>query len=166
MIDPAAPCLYRTELRPHRSMSLKGVHTAMWILFIAWVPFIVLFLFLGAWPVLPLMGGEALLLYALFRLNLKRGNEVETIAMTETELTVERVNHWGRKRSWSFQPQWLQVLVEEARGQSGRLMLRSHGRSVVIGRFLTNTERYSVADGLKRAIAGLRRPGAHAEKAV
>ena len=92
MTIPASdPLLFRTELRPHRSNTLKSVHTLMWILAIIWVPVAGVFAVIGAWPVLPLMGGEVLLLYGLLRLNLRRGTEVETIAVTPRELCVERV---------------------------------------------------------------------------
>ena len=156
--DPDA-CLFRTELRPHRSNTLKSVHTLMWVLAIVWVPVAAMFAIVGAWPILPLMGAEVLLLYGLLRLNLRRGREVETIAVTLRELTVERVNHWGRLSRWSFQPQWLQVLMDNPPRHESRLTLRSHGRSVVIGRFLTPEERLKVAETLRAVIAGLRRPG-------
>lgn len=159
MTTPASdPLLFRTELRPHRSNTLKSVHTLMWILAIIWVPVAGVFAIVGAWPVLPLMGGEVLLLYGLLRLNLRRGAEVETIAVTPRELCVERVSHWGRRSRWSFQPQWLQVLINNPRGQKADLLLRSHGRTISIGRFLTLDEKRGVAEQLKRVLADLREP--------
>ena len=155
--DPDA-CVFRTELRPHRSNTLRGVHIFMWVLAVFWVPLSALFIVIGAWPVFPFLGGEMLLLYALLRLNLRRGKEVETIAVTPRELSVERISHWGKESRWSFQPQWLQVLVEERTGRQSALLLRSHGRSLAIGRFLTLDEKTSVAEKLKRVIADLRNP--------
>lgn len=156
--DPDA-CLFRTELRPHRSNTLKSVHTLMWVLAIIWVPVAGVFTIVGAWPILPLMGGEVLLLYGLLRLNLRRGAEVETIAVTARELSVERVSHWGRRRRWTFQPQWLQVRVDQApKGRRADLLLRSHGRSLAIGRFLTLDEKIGVAERLKRVLADLGKP--------
>lgn len=152
-------CVFRAELRPHRSNTLKSVHTLMWVLAIIWVPVSAMFVIVGAWPILPLMGAEVLLLYGLLRLNLRRGREVETIAVTVRELTVDRVNHWGQSRRWSFQPQWLQVLMDNPPRYESKLVLRSHGRSVVIGRFLTPEERLRVAETLRGVIAGLRSPG-------
>ncbi|PIW29677.1 MAG: DUF2244 domain-containing protein [Rhodospirillales bacterium CG15_BIG_FIL_POST_REV_8_21_14_020_66_15] len=155
--DPDA-CLFRAELRPHRSSTLRGVHVFMWVLAVFWVPLSVLFIVIGAWPVFPFMGAEVLLLYALLRLNLRRGREVETIAVTARELCVERVSHWGKRDRWSFQPQWLQVLIENRRGRHADLLLRSHGRSLAIGRFLTVDEKVGVAERLKRVLADLRNP--------
>jgi uncharacterized membrane protein len=155
--DPDA-CVYRTELRPHRSSTLRGVHICMWALAVFWVPLTVLCVVIGAWPVFPFFGVEMLLLYGLLRLNLRRGREVETIAVTARELTVDRVTHWGRHSRWSFQPQWLQVLVDETRGRGSRLVLRSHGRSLAIGRFLTTDEKIGVAEKLKRALDDVRSP--------
>lgn len=151
-------CLFRTELRPHRSNTLKSVHTLMWVLAIIWVPVAGMFAVIGAWPVLPLMGGEVLLLYGLLRLNLRRGAEVETIAVTPREFSVERVSHWGRRNHWTFQPQWLQVFVDNPKGRQADLMLRSHGRTLAIGRFLTVDEKLNVAEKLKRVLSDLRRP--------
>lgn len=162
----ADPLVYRAELRPHRSNTLKSVHTLMWVLAIIWVPVAVVFVIAGAWPVFPLMGFEILLLYGLLRLNLRRGREVETIAVTARALTVERINHWGQRNLWTFQPQWLQVLVDETRGRDTHLLLRSHGRTVTIGRFLTTDERVRVAAGLRRAISDLQSPNLPAEQRI
>ncbi len=163
IIDAMSDCqsdglVYRTELRPHRSNTVKGVHTLMWVMAIVWVPVAGMFVALGAWPVLPLMGIEVLLLYGLLRLNLRRGREVETIAVTARELTVERIDHWGRRNAWTFQPQWLQIRVDESRGRGARLVLRSHGRSIAIGRFLTLDEKLKMAERLKSVLADLRQP--------
>jgi len=152
------PLIFRTELRPHRSNTQKSVNTLMWILAVIWVPVAGLFAVVGAWPVLPLMGGEVLLLYGLLRLNLRRGREVETIAVTAREFRVERISHWGKSHRWTFQPQWLQVLIDETRGRRADLLLRSHGRSLAIGRFLTLEEKTGVAKRLKQVLAGLRNP--------
>ncbi|MEQ9360470.1 MAG: DUF2244 domain-containing protein, partial [Rhodospirillales bacterium] len=139
--------------------TLKSVNTLMWILAVVWVPVAGLFTVVGAWPVLPLMGGEVLLLYGLLRLNLRRGREVETIAVTARELRVERISHWGTSRHWTFQPQWLQVIVDHPpRGRRADLVLRSHGRSLAIGRFLTLEEKTGVAERLKRVLADLGKP--------
>lgn len=155
--DPDA-CVFRTELRPHRSATLRGVHIFMWVLAVFWVPLAALLIVIGAWPVFPFLGGELLLLYGLFRLNLRRGREVETIAVTPRELSVERISHWGKRDRWTFQPQWLQIQVDEPKGLGSRLLLRSHGRSLAIGRFLTLDEKKSTAETLKRVLDDVRNP--------
>lgn len=150
--------LFQAELRPHRSMTRDGVHRVMVVFALFWVPFALLFLFMGAWPIVGFMGLEVLALYGLFRLSLARGREVEEISVNLSELVVDRTDHWGRRSSWTFQPQWLQVLMDNPPTSHSRLVLRSHGRSVVIGRFLTPDQRLEVAEKLRQVLADLRDP--------
>ena len=77
----------------------------------------------------------------------------EALRLTEESLTVERVDPKGGRRSWRFQPFWLRVVLEEKDEHSNRLVLASHGRSLVVGSFLGPAERRDVARGLTDALA-------------
>jgi len=74
--------------------------------------------------------------------------------MTERKVTIELVDHWGVRRQWSFPPQWLKVEVAARSGRGTCLRLRSHGRAVNIGAFLTAEEQDEVANALREALAG------------
>jgi len=129
----------------------------MGFLLAAFIPTGVIFAFVGAWPVLGFMGGELMLLYAALRFGQRQCGVVERISISPTTLTVERVDHWGALQTWSFPPQWLRVELDDAGRRDNRLNLRSHGKSLTIGRFLTPDERLEVAATLRRELIQLQR---------
>ena len=47
---------------------------------------------------------------------------------------------------------WLQISMDDPPRHDSQLKLSSHGRSLVIGAFLTPTERVEVADALRDAV--------------
>ena len=115
---------------------------------------------MGAWPVMGFMGLDVLLIYLAFRINYRDGRIYETLCMTRQELQVTKVNYHGRSRSWSFQPAWLQVHIDNPVQHDSALTLRSHGRSLIVGSFLTPEERAEVANALSDALMEARRAGA------
>jgi len=148
---------FEAELRPNCSGSLKGSHIFIGFLLVAFIPTGVIFVFIGAWPVFGFMGAELLLLYGALRLSQRRCATVERILLSPSALIVERTNHWGRQKTWSFPPQWLRVEVLNADQRDNHLSLRSHGRSLTIGQFLSPDERLEVASTLERELVQFQR---------
>ena len=72
------------------------------------------------------------------------------------ELIVERHEANGKTHSWSFQPYWLRVIMADPPESDSPLLLKSHGRSLAVGSFLTATERLDLARALERALAAQR----------
>lgn len=116
------------------------------------------FVLIGAWPVFGFFGLDVLLVYVAFRVNYRWGRIYETILLTEDELTVERMTPDGSIRRWRFQPYWLKVDIDDPPHQNSALTLSSHGKALVIGAFLTPTERLEFADALREALDKLRQP--------
>lgn len=155
--SPETTVVFSAVLRPHRSASRRAVR---WlggiVLAVSLVPATAM-LAAGAWPVVPFLGVEIALLYALLAWNLKAGNECEAINLTRRALTVRRVDPWGRAIDVSFPPNWLQVNIDAAGGPDNRLELRVHGRSLTIARFLQPHERLALAATLRRELSRLTR---------
>lgn len=147
--------LYSAELRPHRSATPRTATTIVLLVAVVWAIVIATFVAAGAWPVLPFLGLELLLLLLLFQLNQRAGNACEAIALTAAALTVRRTDHWGKQSQVSFPPHWLQVNLEPDPTRDNRLELRSHGRSLIIGSFLLPEEREQLAFSLRRALRRL-----------
>lgn len=145
--------LFSAVLRPHRSGGTRALRTVLLLLGAVIGGVGLMFLAMGAWPVLPFLGGEVVLLILLLRLNLKRGAEFEAINLTRSALTVRRVDHWGQELRFTFPPNWLQVNLEPAPGDDNQLELRTHGRSLTIARFLPPGEREELAFTLRRALS-------------
>ena len=146
--------LFDAVLTPHRSLSPLGFLLLMTAL--VTVSFLAgaFFLVAGAWPVAGFLGLDVLLVYIAFRINYRRARTYETLHLTRRALSVRRVDPSGRERRWQFTPAWLQVLLDDRRASP--LTLRSHGKSLAIGGFLTAEERRGLAEALTAALAEAR----------
>lgn len=158
--DDQAPLLLDACLRPNRSLSPRGFLILMSI--VCAISFIggLVFFIAGAWPVVGFLGFDVLLIYLAFRINYRDGRIYETLCMTRQELEVTKVNYHGMTRRWTFQPAWLQVHIDNPVKHDSTLTLRSHGRSLIVGSFLTPEERAEVANALSDALMEARRAGA------
>jgi uncharacterized membrane protein len=144
------------RLRPHRSLSRRGFLILMAAVGAVSFAAGLLFFLIGAWPVVGFLGLDVALIYIAFRINYGRARIYETVRLSRTDLLIEHVNHWGERRTWRFQPYWLQVLMDEPPGPESRLILRSHGRSLEIAGFLPVAERSALAHALRQALARVR----------
>jgi uncharacterized membrane protein len=151
--DPlTAPLHWETVLRPHRSLPPSGFLALM--LCLATVSFVsgVVFVRIGAWPVCGFFGLDVLLVYVLFRLNYRGARMREVLRLEGGDLTVERIGVRGDRRFWRMQAFWLRVELVEAPDGGNRLLVTTHGRSLVIGGFLTPEERRKLASELDSAL--------------
>lgn len=118
----------------------------------------IVFLMQGAWPVFGFFGLDVLAIYLAFHFNYRDGRMFETVQLGAKELLVRRVLPSGRVRSWTFQPNWMRVMMDNPPEHHSQLVLTTHGRRLVIGAFLTPEERLQVADALRAALAAWREP--------
>lgn len=158
-IQPAAasePMLFDAVLYPHRSLGPRAFLLLMAC--IAGVSFIagIVFLIAGAWPVFGFLGLDVLLVYWAFMASYRSGRLHEIVRLTPKMLTVERRHPGGRVQSWSFQPYWLRVDIDDPPEHESQIVLSSHGRSLAIGSFLSPDERGDLARALRRALAQAR----------
>lgn len=156
------PALFDAELRPHRSLSPRGFLLLMAVVCAISFTGGLLFFLMGAWPVIGFLGADVLLIYLAFKINYRSGRLVERLYLTRDSLTVSRIGPGRRSRTWEFQPYWLQVVFDDKAMANERsdcpLILRSHGRSVAVGSFLTRQERGEVAGALRAALSRVRQP--------
>ena len=170
MIDPspvAAPGsdplgeapLLDVVVYPHRSLGPAGFLVLMSALCACSFAIGLVFFLSGAWPVVGFLGIDVLVVYVAFRLNYRAARAFETVRLTPTELAITLVDRHGRGRRITFQPYWLAVDMDEPPRRDSRLTLRSHGRRLEIGRFLTPQEKVDLARRLRQALDRARRPG-------
>ena len=154
---PAETVYFDAVLHPHRSLGPRGFKLLM-AAFGA-LSFIngIVFVTVGAWPVFGFFGLDVLLLYVAFKASYRSGRLVETVRLTDHALEVREIDPRGRERSWSFQPYWLRVEMDDPPEHDSQLTLRSHGRGLIIGAFLSPEERASLADALRDALDRQRR---------
>jgi uncharacterized membrane protein len=152
------PPIFSAVLTPHRSLSPRGFLIFMTVLgglsFVAGM----VFLLVGAWPVVGFFGLDVLLVYWAFRLNYRAAQAYEQVTVTPSELTVRKVSHRGAMSEWTLNPVWvrLQRDVHEEFGLQ-RLFLESQGRRLTIAGFLPPQEKESFAMALSGALAEAKR---------
>ncbi len=154
----AEPALFSALLTPHRSLSGTGFLVVMGV--IAGISFVggVLFLLLGAWPIIPFLGLDFALIYWAFRANYRAAAAYEEVTVTPSELHVKKVSARGQVAEWSLNPVWVR-LEREADEEFGllRLFLVSRGRKLAIAGFLGPEEKASFANALGDAIGEAKR---------
>ncbi len=157
MTEPRDDLLFDAVLRPHRSLSKVGFLILMAVVVVFSFAAGVVFLLRGAWPVFGFTGLEVVMVYVAFKMNYRDGKVVETLQLRDQELLVRRIDPKGRIASWTFQPNWLRVRMDDPPEHESQLTLTSHGRTLTIGAFLTPEERLEVAKELRAAIGKWRR---------
>lgn len=156
--DDLEPTIFSATLTPHRSLGRVGFLVLM-LLFGA-VSFAtgMLFLVIGAWPVLGFFGFDVLLLYLAFRLNYWHAKAYEEVTVTPSALKVRKVSHLGRARVWVLNPLWVRLdKVEVEEFGIDRLFLVSRGKTLSIATFLGPDEKAGFARELGKALIEARR---------
>jgi uncharacterized membrane protein len=152
------PALFSAILTPHRS--LNGVGFLAVMVAIGGLSFAsgILFLVLGAWPVIGFLGLDVALVYWAFRVNYRAANAYEEVVVTSSELKLRKVSHHGKVAEWSFNPLWVKLdrEVDEEYG-TARLFLVSRGRKLPLAGFLSPGEKESFAAALGAAIGEAKR---------
>jgi uncharacterized membrane protein len=147
------PVFFERVLWPHRSLPPHGFRLLMLGLGVLSLIAGICFVAAGAWPVCGFFGLDVALVYLAFRLSYRSARQCETLRLADDQFTVERVDIYGMRRLWRFQPFWLRVVLEERRDESNRLLLASHGNSIVIGDFLAPPVRRDLAATLREVLS-------------
>jgi uncharacterized membrane protein len=157
---PSPPVLFEARLTPYRSLSPAAFTILMMaVIAVAFLAGAVSVAF-GAWPVTGFCGIELLLFYLLFRRNYRSAAGCsEWIRLTCDRLEVVRHESDRETGRWVLQPYWLSVSIEGDDTQGpGAVLLRTHGRTLKIGRFLPPQERLQVKEALAEALGRAREP--------
>ena len=149
----ASPAVFfERVLLPHRSLPPRGFRLMMLLLGLLSLVVGIVFVSLGAWPIFGFFGLDVAALYLAFRLSYRSARRREVLRLEQDGFTVERINIYGERLVWRFQPFWLRVVLEERPDESSRLFLASHGKSFVIADFLGAPMRRELAASLKSAL--------------
>jgi uncharacterized membrane protein len=155
--SPLGRPFFERVLLPHRSLSPGGFHLLMAVLALISLAVGVGFVSVGAWPVVGFFGLDVGLVYLAFRLSYRSARQSETIRIAGDAFTVERLDVRGKRRAWRFQAFWTRVILEEISDDSNRLLVASHGRSLVIADFVAPAARRELATTIRDALNRWRR---------
>ena len=148
----SADIFFETVLLPHRSLTPRGFNLLMLGLGLVSLAVGITFVSLGCWPVFGFFGLDVLGLYIAFRLSYRSARQREILRLSSDDFMVERIDIYGARRHWRFQPFWLRIELEEHPDESNRLLLASHGRRLVIAAFLGAPMRRELAATLRTAL--------------
>jgi uncharacterized membrane protein len=156
--DVPQPELFSALLTPHRSLNRTGFLVLMGFLCLISFAAGLMFLMMGAWPVLGFFGLDVLAIWWAFRINFRTANACEEITVTPSELRVRRTSHRGHVVEWVLNPLWVR-LEQKKDPEFGieRLYLISSGRLVSVGSFLGPDEKASFAKALLTALQAAKR---------
>ena len=150
--------IFSALLTPHRSLNRSGFLAVM--LFLSVVSFVtgMVFLMMGAWPVLGFFGLDMLVVWWAFKVNFRTARASEEIVVTPSELRVRRVSHRGQVAEWTFNPLWVRLdqEIDEEYGIE-HLYLISRGRRIQIAGFLGPDEKASFYKALVDALNAAKR---------
>lgn len=104
----------------------------------------------GAWYVVPFACIELAVLYAALWVLQRHASDYELLRIDGDTVHLEHCR-LGRVTSHRFNRHWAQLVVERTGpGDAVALAVRSHGRQVRFGEFLTDEQKLSVAQSLRR----------------
>jgi uncharacterized membrane protein len=149
---PPDGLFFERVLLPHRSLPPRGFHVLMLLLGLVSLAVGIGFVAIGAWPVFGFFGLDVAALYLAFRLSYRSARQREVVRLAGDDFTVERVSIYGDRTEWRFQPFWLRIILEERADRSNRLVVASHGKSLVIADFLGPPMRRELAHSLSAAL--------------
>jgi uncharacterized membrane protein len=147
---------FKFELSPRRSLGTTGFTVLMVAVLAINLAVGTAFSIIGAWPVLGFCGLDVVLIYWAFRSNYRSGRAAETLELTPLELTLVRTHPSGTRESFTFNPYWVRVRLDEQRDGRNQLRLASHGRDFLFAGFLSDDERRDFAVNLTNALLTVR----------
>lgn len=136
---------------PYRSLGLAGFRVLFGFVIVANSIGAVYFTLLGASPVAGFLGLDVLAFLVAFRLSYAQARAFERISIDASTITVEQCSTKGAATRETLPSYWAQV-VFAGDETGGDIVVRSHGKSVPVGRHLPGPERYLFAERLKQAL--------------
>ncbi len=142
------PVLLDATLRPNPPLSARTL-----MLILGWVgvfnlAFAAYFVVLGAWPVMPFMGLDIVLLGWAFFASRKAAQRSEHVTLTPAALQIARHAPDNPVEAVALNPYWARVEAPEV----GPIRVRAEGRCVTLGAFLAPPDKLSFARTLRDAL--------------
>lgn len=144
-------------LRPNQSLSERGFAIVMAIVGVVSFATGMMFMALGAIPVIGFFGLDALLFYFLFRSSFRKQREETRIIVTAKEIQLTHVPTKGEEKRVSLPSAFARIELSEPLTPDSWLRIEYGKKAYVIGRFLTLAERKSLAEALRAALRNSKR---------
>lgn len=156
--DAYGPLLFEAVIRPHRSLSPRGLRRLLAAIAIAGSLVAARFWMIGAWPVIGFcmleIGLAALLLY----LNHRSARAQEQVLLHGDRLRLVTIGPSGTTSERSLPSAWLTIHLEEHPRRALRLLACTRTAHAEIGLALGEVEKRDLARALREALHAARHP--------
>ncbi|PCI40877.1 MAG: hypothetical protein COB46_05670 [Rhodospirillaceae bacterium] len=146
-------------LRPRRSADPRVAYGLCGILSFVWLGAGLFIASMGGWPVFGFFGLEFVLIATMVHIFMRRTEVLETISITQDQVVVIR-KEMGVEHQKTFPAYWAQAHYGGSALVNRPLEIRSHGKGIEIGKFLSASEKDRTAGTLNDV---LHRQRSHAE---
>ena len=156
------PVFMEAELAPNRSLANPAFIALM--LAISAISFTagLFYLTIGAWPVLPFFGLDVFLVWLAFKISYRDGRAREFVRVDGRDIEVVRLHPTGHRRRYRLPTAWVKLRLIDPDAHHAQVALVAHGKALVLGHFLSPSERGEFAAALGTAIdaarSAMRRP--------
>lgn len=156
------PLLFSAVLRPHRSLTPKGIRLVIALVAVAGLVAAIPFIIFGFWPVAGFYGLDIALLYWALNSNMDASGTFEIITVSPYALDVEKRPRCGRSQFWTFNPLWTR-LHKDFTADMGleKLVLVSKGERVTIADTLNPEDKADFGKALQLALDTAKRGPIH-----
>jgi uncharacterized membrane protein len=151
MFPAADPTPYVHHSVPNRSLGAAGRRIFLGAIAATTLGIGALAAAIGAWPVMPFAGLEVALVFFAFHLVRLHDADFERLEIGEHEVRIESRDAASLTRFVAHRP-WARVIVRE-RGWRCTLRLAYAGRTVQLGRLMSDEGRRKLAEELRGRIA-------------
>lgn len=149
-----SPVHYSVTVRPNCSLSPTDTLRVFFVIALISLSFSLVFVLIGAWPVLFFAGAELLALGYCFYHVLRHAGDYEQLTIDDDKVVVQ-IHEQGRDRCVKLSGYWTRLVLDcMPDGYCRWLALRSSGCEVEFGRHMTSDERLKVARQLRPILGG------------
>ncbi len=156
VLDPAPHLHLDALLRPHRSLSRRGLVILLAVIGLYNLLVAGLLFAIGAFPVPVFLGVDFLAVAAAFAVSNARSRSAERVQVTADQVQVRRGPGGREQTVWTSPTAFTRVSVERGDGRQTQVRLRLSNRAMSVGASLGPKERADFAARLEAAIRAAR----------
>ncbi|HBH09891.1 MAG: hypothetical protein CMF53_02000 [Legionellales bacterium] len=138
---------------PNRAMPWQHIMMFYFLIAAITLAIAITFFIQGLTLILPFAGLELAALGIVLYISAWRSNIKELVSITEEKIKIE-IGRNAPEKIYEFDRTWAQIVLERSWNNwyPSRLLLRSHGKQIEIGKFLNEQERQRLEVELKKVI--------------
>ena len=138
--------LFAATLTPNRSLSRRGFRIVIAVVAVlASIPALI-FISLGAWPIVGFIGLGVLLIWLALRASMKNGRQHEEVTLWPDQLELRQVSARGTAQLLRFNPLAVKLVIDrDINERTTALHLRTSDSDIQIGAFLNPDDKASFA---------------------